>query len=104
MTIATPIPGRYRVSYRRDLTSRLYHVTVTARDSDEARAKARIRDRQYLASARVRRIGDVREFVGRKHLDTDCPVCARGGMMPPHNASPRCESGGHEHCSCDVCF
>ena len=25
-------------------------------------------------------------------------------MMPPHDASPRCESGKHPHCSCDTCF
>lgn len=31
-----------------------------------------------------------------------CPRCGRGG--PPHNASPRCESGGRTHCSCEVCF
>jgi len=23
---------------------------------------------------------------------------------PPHDASPNCESGGHNHCSCNVCF
>lgn len=26
------------------------------------------------------------------------------GFCPPHDASPRCESGKHNHCSCDVCF
>jgi hypothetical protein len=25
-------------------------------------------------------------------------------MMPPHNASPNCESGRRNHCTCDVCF
>lgn len=23
---------------------------------------------------------------------------------PPHDASPFCDSGKHDHCSCDVCF
>lgn len=23
---------------------------------------------------------------------------------PPHDASPNCESGGHNHCTCDTCF
>jgi hypothetical protein len=23
---------------------------------------------------------------------------------PPHDASPRCKSGGRAHCSCDTCF
>jgi len=37
----------------------------------------------------------------------DCPSCIRNreyGMGPSHWASPRCESGGYNHCSCDVCF
>jgi hypothetical protein len=25
-------------------------------------------------------------------------------MMPPHDASPRCESGKRHHCTCDTCF
>lgn len=25
-------------------------------------------------------------------------------MAPSHKASPRCESGGREHCSCSCCF
>lgn len=38
-----------------------------------------------------------------------CPSCRtireeHGGFGPPHFASPRCESGGREHCACDVCF
>jgi hypothetical protein len=24
--------------------------------------------------------------------------------LPPHDASPRCESGKRPHCTCDVCF
>ena len=24
--------------------------------------------------------------------------------FPPHDASPRCESGKKDHCTCDVCF
>ena len=34
----------------------------------------------------------------------NCPTCQLGGMMPPHFASPRCESGRRNHCSCDTCF
>jgi len=37
-----------------------------------------------------------------------CSICAtdpeRKQMMPPHDASTRCESGSHTHCSCDTCF
>ncbi len=25
-------------------------------------------------------------------------------MFPSHDASDRCESGKHSHCSCDCCF
>jgi hypothetical protein len=37
----------------------------------------------------------------------DCDYCARetpGGFFPSHDASPRCESGHRDHCSCDTCF
>jgi hypothetical protein len=35
-----------------------------------------------------------------------CTICERqgGGIAPRHFASKRCESGGSNHCSCDVCF
>jgi hypothetical protein len=26
------------------------------------------------------------------------------GFFPPHTASPRCQSGGYNHCTCDTCF
>jgi hypothetical protein len=36
----------------------------------------------------------------------ECKTCDEhgDGMMPGHHASPRCESGGYNHCSCDTCF
>lgn len=36
----------------------------------------------------------------------DCNYCKLygGGMMPPHFASPNCQSGGHNHCTCAICF
>ena len=35
-----------------------------------------------------------------------CKYCELygGGMMPPHFASPNCQSGGHNHCTCGTCF
>jgi hypothetical protein len=38
-----------------------------------------------------------------------CPTCdalrAEGtNMHPPHDPSPYCESGKHDHCTCDWCF
>ena len=45
----------------------------------------------------------------RRHIVTEegCPTCAelaRGSFGPPHDASPRCESGKRPHCTCDTCF
>lgn len=36
-----------------------------------------------------------------------CVTCSQhlaSEMMPPHDASPRCESGKRNHCTCDTCF
>lgn len=37
-----------------------------------------------------------------------CKSCAdnvgEGFPRPYHDASPRCESGGRTHCTCDTCF
>lgn len=35
---------------------------------------------------------------------TYCDAHRADAMMPPHDASFRCESGGHNHCTCDICF
>jgi len=44
----------------------------------------------------------------RRYRVAGCPTCDRDPeakqMMPPHDASEHCESGKHEHCSCDSCF
>jgi hypothetical protein len=47
----------------------------------------------------------------RRRLPTpgECVYCDAerehgDGHHPSHDASPRCESGGHNHCTCDVCF
>lgn len=39
----------------------------------------------------------------------ECKYCddereAGNSFHPPHDASARCESGGHSHCSCGTCF
>jgi hypothetical protein len=33
-----------------------------------------------------------------------CDQHAKDEMTPPHDPSPRCESGKRPHCTCDVCF
>lgn len=40
-------------------------------------------------------------------VDPDCSYCMDcmdDSMMPSHNASSRCQSGGRSHCTCDTCF
>ena len=41
-------------------------------------------------------------------LVAQCETCkairAANGFGPPHFASKRCRSGGHNHCTCDTCF
>ncbi len=47
---------------------------------------------------------DLRQ-AGWTRVCSECDrVKANGGFGPPHHASPRCESGGHNHCTCDTCF
>lgn len=36
--------------------------------------------------------------------EAGCPSCERGDGGPRHVASPGCESGWRDHCSCGVCF
>ena len=44
----------------------------------------------------------------RRYRVPGCSTCDRDpegkALMPPHDASDDCESGKHEHCSCDTCF
>lgn len=43
----------------------------------------------------------------RRRPKGECAYCDQYGddpMMPRHNASERCESGKHPHCTCDTCF
>lgn len=44
-----------------------------------------------------------------KAPEGECAYCDRerkdgNDFHPPHDASPRCESGKRAHCSCDTCF
>jgi hypothetical protein len=36
----------------------------------------------------------------------NCKYCQenKGQMHPPHFASANCQSGRHNHCTCDTCF
>jgi hypothetical protein len=47
-----------------------------------------------------------RPIVVRKRTKLSCWTCqelSEDPMMPWHDASPRCESGHHAHCSCSIC-
>ena len=40
-------------------------------------------------------------------MEEGCATCAelaQGSLGPPHDPSPRCESGKRPHCTCDICF
>ncbi len=46
-----------------------------------------------------------RRFILSPHgLCVTCSQYIAGEMMPWHDASPRCESGKRNHCTCDICF
>lgn len=39
--------------------------------------------------------------------EKDCSFCDEHGsspLMPSHTASPHCESGKKNHCTCDICY
>lgn len=46
-------------------------------------------------------------FYQREYVE-GCATCdhikASGGFGPNHDASRGCESGKHNHCTCDFCF
>jgi hypothetical protein len=63
----------------------------------------------------------VEEHITRLELmgivDRNCITCQKNFIMPlkegvlmasiympAHKPSPRCESGKHPHCTCDICF
>lgn len=49
----------------------------------------------------------VQSPTARRQRDEGCLYCQQyqpGEMMPPHDASPRCESGRRNHCTCDICW
>jgi hypothetical protein len=48
---------QYSVAYRIDLSNRIMHRAVVARDADDARAKVRIVDPRFIATVRSPRRG-----------------------------------------------
>lgn len=53
---------------------------------------------------------DKRPKPRRQHAEPGaCKTCdaerqRNNTFFPPHDASPRCESGKRPHCTCDACF
>ena len=49
-----------------------------------------------------------RKTIAVRHKTREgCEYCERhskDSMMPFHDPSPRCKSGGYAHCTCDTCF
>jgi hypothetical protein len=50
------------------------------------------------------------DALARRHRVEDCDYCNRlraegaSSFAPYHDASPRCESGKRNHCTCATCF
>ena len=42
------------------------------------------------------------EYFGKPDLAVE--LKANNTFFPPHRASSLCQSGGHNHCTCDTCF
>lgn len=60
---------------------------------------------KYIKQAIAMRIGSRRH----KLEPGECAYCDREraadtDFHPSHDASERCQSGKHAHCSCDTCF
>lgn len=59
--------------------------------------------RDYLVAA-VPPQPFIRRRIATEEGCATCAELARGSYGPSHDPSPRCESGKHPHCTCDVCF
>ena len=72
------------------------------RSAENAYAKAKS-DRPRNVEDMLRAFPDKKR---RRNKVEGCAYCEEhgDGMMPPHDASPNCQSGGHSHCTCDTCF
>jgi hypothetical protein len=49
----------------------------------------------------------IRAFGGKTKWRSDCGYCQHemeSDFFPYHDASNFCESGKHNHCTCDTCF
>ena len=69
------------------------------------------RDKPATGSQVAAIMSSMPETVERRHKAPrgECEYCDRereAGLAfhPSHDACPRCESGKHNHCSCDACF
>ena len=82
----------------------VWHDATATRQDDEAAEKA-----AHAAIAKVEGVKPPPKILPRRHwlIPGECAYCdahRQDPMMPFHDASARCESGKHSHCSCDVCF
>jgi hypothetical protein len=67
-----------------------------------------VRRRTYASDMRAFEAYQAKQARRRQYRVEGCSTCARdpegNQIMPPHDASNRCESGRRSHCSCDTCF
>lgn len=96
------MPEHPAIAAARLAEAKLANIARTRRPTDAETAEARA---AYEAAAAIKPATNTQR---RTYVVNGCPTCElvkqHGGFGPPHDASPRCESGKHEHCTCDGCF
>jgi len=83
-------------------------TAYTTKDHDEAKAAIKTLGEiidKYLPPS-PEKIRAQLAKVNRIHKAKGCSYCEaeKTDFHPSHDASPNCQSGGRNHCSCDVCF
>lgn len=80
--------------------------------SDEYRTVHRILKENLGPESLAVVLGILNQHKPKRHHKVgfgNCATCdheraADNDFHPPHDASPNCESGHRNHCSCDICF
>lgn len=95
MTISRPLPKEIQ-------------LTLTPSEFYEFLDHSSYTTHSFAIFAKAREIA--KRLPRRTHAtEGSCRMCdlhrkTPNEMMPHHDASYACESGGHAHCTCDTCF
>lgn len=90
----TPVICSQSVGVKTFITTTGLRVGYCSIEGHEASVRRQFRERPVIAPTRRLRV-------------LGCATCASepiDALAPPHDASPRCESGRRDHCTCDGCF